>query len=56
MQLFRDVAHEHGTTVIAVTHDHRALNVFDTVYQMQDGALHQASHIVGSAEYSPLPH
>ncbi len=39
MELFRDVAHEHGTGVIVVTHDHRALYVFDTVYDMEDGVL-----------------
>src|SRR5690606_19936456 len=35
MELFRDVAHEHGTGVTVVTHDHRALDVFDTVYEME---------------------
>jgi len=39
MELFRDVAHQHGTGVIVVTHDHRALNVFDTIYEMEDGVI-----------------
>jgi putative ABC transport system ATP-binding protein len=39
MELFRDVAHEHGTGVIVVTHDQRALDVFDTIYEMEDGVL-----------------
>ena len=39
MELFRDVAHKHGTGVIVVTHDQRALDVFDTIYEMEDGAL-----------------
>ena len=39
MELFRDVAHQHGTGVIVVTHDQRALDVFDTIYQMEDGML-----------------
>ena len=39
MELFRDVAHQHGTGVIVVTHDHRALDVFDTIYEMEDGFL-----------------
>lgn len=39
MELFREVAHTHGTGVIVVTHDHRALDVFDTVYEMEDGVL-----------------
>lgn len=42
MELFRDVAHRHGTGVIVVTHDHRALDVFDTVYEMEDGVLRRA--------------
>lgn len=49
MELFREVAHEHGTGVIVVTHDHRALDVFDTVYEMEDGVL-------GSAGAAPAPH
>ncbi|MBL4571651.1 MAG: ABC transporter ATP-binding protein [Gammaproteobacteria bacterium] len=43
MELFRDVAHEHGTGVIVVTHDQRALDVFDTIYEMEDGVLTQSS-------------
>ncbi len=43
MELFRDVAHQHGTGVIVVTHDHRALDVFDTVYEMEDGMLSATS-------------
>jgi putative ABC transport system ATP-binding protein len=44
MELFRDVAHNHGTGIIVVTHDHRALDVFDTVYEMEDGMLKPATH------------
>jgi putative ABC transport system ATP-binding protein len=39
MELFRRVAHEHGSAVIVVTHDHRALDVFDKSYEMEDGEL-----------------
>jgi putative ABC transport system ATP-binding protein len=39
MGLFRKVAHEQGAGVIVVTHDHRALDVFDTIYEMEDGIL-----------------
>jgi putative ABC transport system ATP-binding protein len=39
MELFRRVAHEHGAGVIVVTHDHRTLEVFDTIYEMEDGAI-----------------
>jgi putative ABC transport system ATP-binding protein len=42
MELFRRVAHEHGTGVIVVTHDHRALEVFDTIYEMEDGVIQRA--------------
>ena len=39
MELFAQVAHEHGAGVIVVTHDHRALDVFDTLYEMEDGLI-----------------
>ena len=39
MELFRQVAHERGAGVIVVTHDHRALDVFDRVVEMEDGRL-----------------
>lgn len=39
MELFAKVAHEQGAGVIVVTHDHRALDVFDTIYEMEDGRL-----------------
>ncbi len=48
MELFRDVAHQHGTGVIVVTHDQRALDVFDTVYQMEDGVLTQAAGLASA--------
>ena len=41
MELFTKVAHEQGTAVIVVTHDHRSLDVFDTLYEMEDGKLTQ---------------
>lgn len=43
MELFRRVAHEHGTGVIVVTHDHRALDVFDTTYEMEDSVIRAAT-------------
>ena len=42
MELFRKVAHERGAGVIVVTHDHRALEVFDRVLEMEDGMLRPA--------------
>jgi putative ABC transport system ATP-binding protein len=42
MELFRKVAHEQNTGVIVVTHDQRALDVFDRTLEMEDGRLRQA--------------
>ncbi len=39
MELFRQVAHEQGAGVLVVTHDHRALDVFDRTLEMEDGVL-----------------
>jgi putative ABC transport system ATP-binding protein len=39
MELFRKVAHEQGTAVLVVTHDHRTLDVFDVIHEMEDGVL-----------------
>jgi len=39
MELFQQVAHQHGAGVIVVTHDNRALDVFDTLYEMEDGLI-----------------
>jgi putative ABC transport system ATP-binding protein len=43
MELFRKVAHEQGAGVIVVTHDHRALDVFDVIYEMEDGVIRPGS-------------
>jgi len=39
MELFRDLGHTHGAGVMVVTHDHRALDVFDRVVELEDGAI-----------------
>jgi len=39
MELFQRVAHEHGAGVIVATHDHRTLEVFDTICEMEDGTI-----------------
>lgn len=39
MELFRKVAHERGAAVLVVTHDQRALDVFDRHLEMEDGLL-----------------
>jgi putative ABC transport system ATP-binding protein len=43
MELFRKVAHEQRTAVLVVTHDHRALDVFDRSLEMEDGKLRAAA-------------
>jgi putative ABC transport system ATP-binding protein len=49
MELFRKVAHEQGAGVIVVTHDQRALDVFDVIYEMEDGVIRPASAELFSA-------
>jgi len=39
MELFKAVAHEHGAAIVVVTHDHRTLDIFDTIFEMEDGVL-----------------
>jgi putative ABC transport system ATP-binding protein len=39
------VAHEQNAGVIVVTHDHRALDVFDRTFEMEDGVLHAADNV-----------
>jgi len=39
MELFAKVARERGAAVFVVTHDHRALDVFDRTLEMEDGKL-----------------
>jgi putative ABC transport system ATP-binding protein len=45
MELFRKVGHERGAGVIVVTHDQRALDVFDRTLEMEDGQLRSAHSI-----------
>lgn len=46
MTLFKRVAHERGAAVLVVTHDHRSLDLFDELYEMEDGRLQR----------TPTPH
>jgi len=39
MDLLRRIARERGSAVITVTHDHRMIAGFDTVYHLEDGVL-----------------
>jgi putative ABC transport system ATP-binding protein len=53
MELFAKVAHEQGAAVIVVTHDHRALDVFETIYEMEDGVITKSNHSPGAVSASP---
>lgn len=48
MELFRRVARERHAAVVVVTHDHRALEVFDSLYEMEDGRLRRVEGPAGS--------
>ena len=39
MELFAQIAHERRAGVLVVTHDHRTLEVFDRIFEMEDGQL-----------------
>lgn len=57
MELFAKVAHEQKGAVIVVTHDHRALDVFDLIYEMEDGVIRQKRNVKGGNENaSDWPH
>jgi putative ABC transport system ATP-binding protein len=43
MELFQRVAHNHGAGVIVITHDQRTLEIFDTIYEMEDGTITPAA-------------
>ncbi|MBQ9501030.1 MAG: ABC transporter ATP-binding protein [Lentisphaeria bacterium] len=39
MELLRDAARNHNAGVLVVTHDHRAMDVFDRIWVMEDGKI-----------------
>ena len=41
MGLLKKVAHSHNTAVLVVTHDHRAIDVYDRIFIMEDGKLRE---------------
>jgi putative ABC transport system ATP-binding protein len=45
MELLHRAAREHDAAVLVVTHDHRALDVFDAWYRMEDGLLTSATGV-----------
>lgn len=50
MGLLRRVAREKRSAVIAVTHDHRMVDGFDTAYSMNDGRLAPAADLIGARQ------
>jgi len=50
MGLLRRVAREKRSAVIAVTHDHRMVEGFDTTYTMNDGRLAPAADLIGARQ------
>ena len=48
MELFGKVAHEQGAGVIVVTHDQRALDVFDRHLEIEDGKLRASATMMPS--------
>ncbi len=50
MELLQKVAHERGAAVLVVTHDHRSLDVFDRIYEMEDGKLRPGQEPPASVE------
>lgn len=53
MALLRQIARERQTAVITVTHDHRMIEGFDTVYHMDDGRLVQTDRPNGVFSRQP---
>lgn len=47
MALLRRIARERRSAVITVTHDHRMIEGFDTVYRLDDGRLERMAATVG---------
>ncbi len=48
MELFRDVGHESNAGVLVVTHDQRALDVFDRTLSLEDGVLSEGDGVHAS--------
>ena len=41
MELFATIARDHRSGVVVVTHDHRTLDVFDRILEVEDGAIRE---------------
>lgn len=49
MALLRRIARERRSAVITVTHDHRMIEGFDTVYHLDDGNLSRTAGAAATA-------
>ncbi|MDP3167485.1 ABC transporter ATP-binding protein [Hydrogenophaga sp.] len=53
MAMLRQIARERRSAVIAVTHDHRMIEGFDTVYHLEDGRLARVDHHAQVTDATP---
>ena len=53
MAMLRQIARERRSAVIAVTHDHRMIEGFDTVYHLEDGRLARVDHHAQVGDATP---
>jgi putative ABC transport system ATP-binding protein len=53
MSMLRRIARERRSAVIAVTHDHRMIEGFDTVYHLDDGRLARVDRSAGVDQLAP---
>ena len=44
MELFAQIAHEKKAGVLVVTHDHRTLEIFDRILDVEDGTIHSRTN------------
>jgi putative ABC transport system ATP-binding protein len=51
MSLLRKIARERRSAVITVTHDHRMIEGFDTVYHLEDGVLERMRQVRETAPH-----
>lgn len=52
MELFAEISHKNGAGIIVVTHDQRSLDVFDTIYEMEDGVIERQEPSLASTTHS----
>jgi putative ABC transport system ATP-binding protein len=55
MELLRRVAREQHAAVVVVTHDHRTLDVFDTIHEMADGRFVAPTATAHTVSAAPAP-